>query len=768
MVEVRSFLIDATFVLDDAEKAFLGSTPIVDLRGRNTSVVYAAVRDILRLRESLGIVQGNVVIGADADDVSSVTNIEMFRDCLRAIGTSTLHEPKIRVGALCRSILHDRKDRWIITRNKSLMQLVTSVCSVILISDGTVPDVLTEDTFASRLCIRPDQVPSLLALTDATIAEPLTTKQAVRLLEMCGTLSAAFKSSSADATSPRTRRFLSANKDALLERLRNLTIAHHVGRPLVVPVGTLVRDDASSRQTLTEFGFPSLGRLLAAPKRVELVAAAQDSKAAYVAVVDRAGLSELNKAVANADVCALDTESTDKDPRKATLLGVALAVREGQAFYVPVTATDLRDISTEAVYDVLRTFLAKRMKIVGHNLKYDYVLLRRHEIQIGRPYFDTMLAAHECFGDWDFFNLGAVAKRLLGKEVKRYRDIVREGETLQDVPFRDMVEHGCADVDATLRLYGRLRPLLEEKCISDQFAKEVMPLMQLLGDKECDGIRVDLLSLQRKRDTLEREAQAKKKLIASMAGKQFDLDSMKEIATVFRGIDAIRERIGRQGLRQSQLEQLAQGSDLAREIVEYGRVQKEVRQLDAICKSAKKGKIFPLFSQVKAAHGTISSADPRIIDPLGAVPTEALLDEAIRQMMPNEGRALDVLQALSKDLALQSDRRTGKTRFIGGEKSSIVGLSHSTVLISLAIGVSNANLCKQFLIDSRRASAIREQVTARYATLFAWLDSYRKTVISAGFASSGTRRKYWDGLRSSDLDKRNRAVRSAVRWLIGM
>jgi hypothetical protein len=38
----------------------------------------------------------------------------------------------------------------------------------------------------------------------------------------------------------------------------------------------------------------------------------------------------------------------------------------------------------------------------------------------------------------------------------------------------------------------------------------------------------------------------------------------------------------------------------------------------------------------------------------------------------------------------------------------------------------------------------------------------------AAFATFGERRKYWDGLASSDLGKRNKAVQSAVRWMIEM
>ena len=94
---------------------------------------------------------------------------------------------------------------------------------------------------------------------------------------------------------------------------------------------------------------------------------------------------------------------------------------------------------------------------MGHNVKFDCVLLRRHGITIKHLCFDTMLAAYECFGDWEFFNLGALAKKAPWKDIKRYRDIVGEGETLLDVPFNELLEHACADADMTLRLYHQLR-----------------------------------------------------------------------------------------------------------------------------------------------------------------------------------------------------------------------------------------------------------------------------------------------------------------------
>jgi DNA polymerase I len=768
MVVQRSFVIDATFLLDDAEKAFFWAAPLIDGGGRNTSVAYGAIRDMLRLRRTLGIFRGSVIVSADAHEVSSALNLKIFMECLLGIGTNVLHDPSIRVGAICRSMLLDRKATWIVTRNKSLMQLVNARCGVILASKGASPELITEDTLATRYHIRPEQVPSFLALSDAGFRESLTTKQAARLLEVCGSLNAAFDTTGDDAISQKTRRYLSANKAMLLARLQDLTIVDQLGARWNFPMGPFVRSDQESRRVLKNYGVPSLGRLLESPRKVTLLRTVQDTKRAYAAVVDRAGLSEFKKAVASAEVCAVDTESTDKDPRKASLLGVAIAITEGNAFYIPVTETNLRDVSTASIIDVLRHLLGSHVKVVGHNLKYDYVLLRRYGIRIQTLYFDTMLAAHECFGDLDFFNLAAVAKKLIGKDVKRYRDLLDEGQTLQDIPFKDLVEHGCADADATLRLYGCLHKILKERGIDGQFANEVMPLIRVLGDKELDGVRVNIRSIIRTKDALARQAGGSKANIFAKVGKQFDVDSMKDIAAVFRTMEGLREQVGRQPLRQAQLELLAQGDALAHAIVQYRRLQKRIGQLEEICRRAKNGKVFPLFSQVKAPLGSISSVDPRLFELEGGLRPEAVLDKDIRQRIPDASRVLDVLQHLTGDRTLQKDRQARKNDFIGGGQPSLVGLCHTDVLMSLLIGVSNAALCKRFLIDARRASVLREVVTSKYPKLFAWIEECRRNIVSSGFASSGERRRYWEGLGSSDIARRHRALQSAVRWLIGM
>jgi DNA polymerase-1 len=184
---------------------------------------------------------------------------------------------------------------------------------------------------------------------------------------------------------------------------------------------------------------------------------------AYKAIRDETGMQELQARISKSEVCALDTEASDKDPRSAALFGVAFSVKVGEAFYVPMTNADLKGTSPEVIKARLQKLLAGRTGFVGHNVKFDCVLLRRRGITIKHIFFDTMLAAYDCFGDWEFLNLVALAKRLLGKDIKRYKDIVNEGETLLAVPFKELLEHACADADMTLRLYHRLRKELEKR-----------------------------------------------------------------------------------------------------------------------------------------------------------------------------------------------------------------------------------------------------------------------------------------------------------------
>jgi hypothetical protein len=91
---------------------------------------------------------------------------------------------------------------------------------------------------------------------------------------------------------------------------------------------------------------------------------------------------------------------------------------------------------------------------------------------------------------------------------------------------------------------------------------------------------------------------------------------------------------------------------------------------------------------------------------------------------------------------------------------------HFQFLLSIVTGVSDHQLCGIFLLDRSAVAAIRHDFQTRYSSTFFWLDKFFKETAANGFASAHGRRRYFDGLRSSNLAKRNGALHSAVKWLL--
>ena len=287
---------------------------------------------------------------------------------------------------------------------------------------------------------------------------------------------------------------------------------------------------------LRAYGFYSLIRLLEPPPAGNLADYASKGKiesTSYNAVLDSEGLTTLEALISSSRLCAIDTETDDQDPHQATLFGVSFSVKKGEAFFVPLIENDLEGITQKDVVSSLKR-IAKATDFIGHNIKYDYLVLRKHGIRIGSVHFDTMLAVYECYGDWDFFNLKYLTERLIRKTIKSYKDVVKKEQTFLDLPFKELVRHGCEDADVTLRLYEPLKAELKKSGITEQYYNETLSLAKKLGETEYRGISVNSDKLNKIRDSLVNEAVDLKKAIYDKTGTSFAIDSQKELKTFLK------------------------------------------------------------------------------------------------------------------------------------------------------------------------------------------------------------------------------------------
>jgi DNA polymerase I-like protein with 3'-5' exonuclease and polymerase domains len=271
--------------------------------------------------------------------------------------------------------------------------------------------------------------------------------------------------------------------------------------------------------------------------------------------------------------------------------------------------------------------------------------------------------------------------------------------------------------------------------------------------------------VHRRKKALADEVEALRKAVTTQVGKEFDLDSPTETANVLRETVPLGEQAGPR-VTLAQLEQLSGTCTLPRLIVKYRRVQKLAQQLETICLAEKDGKVFPIFSQIRWPHGSLSSTHPRICDPGAPLEASAVMDKTVSEHMEDSDRSLDILQRLTGDEVLKKDRCRGDHRYLIGTDAAERDLDQKDLLLTVAIGLSDAALSRRFLIDRPTVAHIRQALEAKYARMFKWLDIYRSQAMTRGFADHDGKRKYLEGLKSSNIDKRHKAQRSAVRWLI--
>jgi DNA polymerase I-like protein with 3'-5' exonuclease and polymerase domains len=353
---------------------------------------------------------------------------------------------------------------------------------------------------------------------------------------------------------------------------------------------------------------------------------------------------------------------------------------------------------------------------------------------------------------------------LLGTKIKRYSDIIKKEQTFLDVPFKDLVEHACTDADMSLRLFHRLSADLRNRQLEDNFLRDRMQVLARLAEMECEGVRIDVKRIEMSINRLVEDADTLKKLIFHEAGCEFDLDSRKETSGVLRKVEALKDLITSRSLTQSEMEQLAWRHRLIEQIVKYRRVRKRLRELQAIRSAARRGRVFPLFSQLRVPHMSASSSSPNLDEALRA---RAVKDALLSQDYPNAKQALRKLQQMTKDETLRTElNRCARSDFRCSGEPLLEGMEHGEALLSIAIGLANAAVCRRFLISPERATRIRTNLQVRYPALFEWLDRFRRESIARGYAEYDGQRIYLAGLRSSDVEKKNMATASAIRWLV--
>ncbi len=331
---------------------------------------------------------------------------------------------------------------------------------------------------------------------------------------------------------------------------------------------------------------------------------------------------------------AIDTETDGLSPVAANLCGISVSLRPGTGAYIPLRSPEPhRHLDVESALEILRPVLEDAaLRKVGHNLKFDLNVLRRHGVRLAGISFDTMIASYVLDASRSSHKLDVLALAFLKHTSTPFSALVGSGsrqKTFDQVPLEQAVPYAAEDADLSLRLRAVLGPGLETAGLKRLFEDVEMPLVEVLAELEWNGIRIDPDELDRQRERLASRIDDLRKRIAEAAPHPFNPDSPKQLAAVLYhrpdqeppGLGLRAARRGKTGPSTDQevLERLAADPGIETPvpglIVEYRQLTKLVSTYLVALKVAsdpRTGRVHASFNQTVAATGRLSSSDPNL------------------------------------------------------------------------------------------------------------------------------------------------------------
>ncbi len=481
----------------------------------------------------------------------------------------------------------------------------------------------------------------------------------------------------------------------------------------------------------------------------------EESPHVYQAVLDEDALADLVAGMEKAGIFAIDTETTALDPMKAELVGISVAIRENEAFYIPcahVGPDSERQLARERVLNRLKPVLENpEIHKIGQNIKYDWMVLKRCGVDLAGVTFDTMVASYLISPGKRAHGLDQIALDYLGHKMISYQEAVREGDhaltCFDQVSIDKAVAYACEDADITLQAYGKFLPMLESAGLMPLFETVEMPLIPVLLRMEAAGIRVDKNRLQEFSKDLAAQLEQTEAAIYAQAGEAFNINSSQQLGRIL--FDKLKLPVQKKTKKKTGystdvdvLTALSERHELPALILHHRSLAKlKSTYVDALFDliNPETGRIHTSYNQTVTATGRLSSSNPNLQNI--PIRTEAGRDVR-RAFIPREGWyfvSLDYSQVELRLLAHYSDdriliesfradedvhTRTAAEVFHADPVSITAELRRQAKAINFGIiyGMGAYSLSRELGISQKMAKTIIDQYFTRYSGVKRFID----------------------------------------------
>jgi len=321
---------------------------------------------------------------------------------------------------------------------------------------------------------------------------------------------------------------------------------------------------------------------------------------------------------------AFDTETDSLGAVGSRLVGMSFSWEKATGYYVPVCGPQGASVlPCERVLEALRPILEDpAVQKVGHNIKYDLLVMRQAGVDVRGVALDSMIAAFLIDASRMTYGIDRLALDLLNFKKVPTVDLIGKGKTqitMDRVELEKIACYAAEDADIALRLADLLSAKLDEVPALRKLADDVeMPLIDVLVEMEANGIAIDPAVLREQSAVLAGRIDTLRGQIHEAAGGEFNPDSPKQLQ------DVLFNRLKLKSVKRTKtgastdvevLERLAEKHPLPQLILDYrSMVKLKNTYLDNLTEyvNPKTGRIHGSFNQAGAATGRLSMSDPNL------------------------------------------------------------------------------------------------------------------------------------------------------------
>ncbi len=298
----------------------------------------------------------------------------------------------------------------------------------------------------------------------------------------------------------------------------------------------------------------------------------------YKLVDNQEDLKNLRDYFLTNKILSLDTETTSTSAIEAELVGLSFAVKEFEAFYVPIPAN--REEALQIVNIFKPVYENEEILKIGQNLKYDLEVLSNYGIELKGKMWDTMIA-HYLIQPELHHNMDYMAETILKYQKIHTEELIgKKGKnqlTMRDLSPQKVNEYACENADIALRLKNNLETELRNKECEELFYNIEMPLMQVLAEMEINGVCIDATSLKETSKIFSNRLKEAKKDIYKIAGEEFNISSPKQVGEILFGklkiIDNPKKTKSWQYVtNEKELEEIKESHPIVGKILEYRKL----------------------------------------------------------------------------------------------------------------------------------------------------------------------------------------------------